>query len=252
MADKVAIVTGGGSGIGAATAKRLARDGFRVVLNGRTREKLERVAGEIGDAATIQPGDVSKEDDIAALIEATVSVHGRIDVLVNAAGVAEFGPIDEVSLDAFDKVQAINVRGVYMAIRAALPHLEKSGGNVVTVSSVSGIGGDWGLAAYNTSKGAVSNMTRALALELGARGVRVNAVAPSLTDTDMAEGITSDEATMEAFRRRIPLGRAAQPEEIADVIAFLAGSDARFVTGVVLPVDGGVTASNGQPNFGAA
>jgi meso-butanediol dehydrogenase/(S,S)-butanediol dehydrogenase/diacetyl reductase len=126
----------------------------------------------------------------------------------------------------------------------------KFGGNIVNVSSVSGLGGDWGLSFYNASKGAVTNLTRALALEFGGQGVRVNAVNPSLTDTDMASGITSNSALLEKFAARIPMGRPAKPEEVAAVIAFLASADASFVNGVNLPVDGGLGASNGQPNLG--
>ena len=138
---------------------------------------------------------------------------------------------------------------MFLTIKKSLPHLKKTKGSVVNVSSVSGLGGDWGMFAYNASKGMVSNLTRALALDFGASGVRVNAVAPSLTRTPMAQGIFDDEQNYDQFKTRIPLQRGAEPEEVADVIAFLASSDARFVSGVLLPVDGGLSASNGQPNM---
>ena len=248
---RAALVTGGGSGIGAAVARRLASDGWRVALMGRTRDKLDELADEIGAAAIVVQGDVGEEADARAAVEAAAEAFGRLDGLVNAAGIAAFGPIDEVDVETFDQIQRVNLRGPYLMIRAALPHLEKVGGSVVTVTSVSGIRGDWQLSAYNASKGGVSNLTRALALELAGRGVRVNAVAPSLTDTEMAGGITSDEDKLARFRERIPMGRPAEPDEIAGPVAFLLGNDARFVNGVILPVDGGVTASNGQPNFAA-
>lgn len=248
---KVAIVTGAGSGIGRATALRLAADGFAVVLAGRTEAKLQDVANDIGapDRVAIVPTDVTDEASVVALIDAAVAKFGRLDTLVNNAGMVVFAGIEDVSLTDWNTQMTTNATSIFVAIKAALPHLEKVGGSVVNVSSASGIRGDWGLFSYNATKGAVSNMTRALALDLGARGVRVNAVAPSLTATDMAAGITEDAALMEKFNARIPMQRAAQPAEIADVIAFLAGHDARFVNGVVLPVDGGVTASNGQPKL---
>jgi meso-butanediol dehydrogenase/(S,S)-butanediol dehydrogenase/diacetyl reductase len=138
---------------------------------------------------------------------------------------------------------------VYFATREALPHLLKTRGSIVNLSSVSGLGGDWGLSAYNAAKGAITNFTRALALEYGSRGVRINAVAPSLTSTEATADLEKSKAVMTAFTDRLPIGRAATPAEIAGVIAFLASEDAVFINGVVLPVDGGVSASNGQPNF---
>ena len=248
FSDKVVIVTGAGSGIGAATARRFAQDGASVVLNGRTREKLERVtAGLESDRVLVQTGDVSDQGDAEALIAAAVERFGRLDILVNNAGVVPTGPLLEASVADWRKVMAIDVDGVFFCTRAALPHLIRSGGNIVNVSSVSGLGGDWNMSFYNAAKGAVSNFTRSLALELGERGVRVNAVNPGLTFTDLTEDMKGDAGLMKRFAERIPLGRGAEPDEVADVIAFLASEDARYVTGVNLPVDGGLTASNGQP-----
>ena len=245
------IITGAGSGIGAATAKRFARDGYNTVLNGRTREKLESIASEIeGDRVKIVAGDVSKVEDVDALVAETLDAFGRLDVLVNNAGIARGGRPGKLSRDDFQKMQDINVGGIFNTVTAALPHLKKSKGSIVNVSSVSGLGGDWGMFGYNTSKGGVSLMTKGMALDLAGEGVCVNAVAPSLTRTDMADGIMDDDGLLERFLHRIPMGRPGEPEDVADVIAFLASRDARFVTGVVLPVDGGVSASNGQPQLG--
>ncbi|MFF4403302.1 SDR family NAD(P)-dependent oxidoreductase [Streptomyces sp. NPDC001404] len=144
-------------------------------------------------------------------------------------------------------VMAIDVDGVFFASRAALPHLRRVGGRIVNVGSVSGLGADWGLAAYNAAKGALVNLTNAMALDHGHEDVRVNAVHPGLTRTPVAAPIVENEETLAAFRRRIPMRRPAEPAEVADVIAFLAGSDARFVNGAHIPVDGGLGASNGQP-----
>ncbi|MEO1265200.1 MAG: SDR family oxidoreductase [Pseudomonadota bacterium] len=250
---KSVVVTGAGSGIGAATAKRFAADGYAVTLNGRTESKLKSVAAEIGkdDHIHIAPGDVSKPDDCKHIIAAHVQRFGGLDVLVNNAGVAVGGQIDQVAFDDWRKVMSINVDGVFLMIHEAVPHIEKTGGSIVNVSSVSGIGGDWGMSPYNATKGAVTNFTRALALDFGSRGMRINAVAPSLVETDMTEDMVKDDELVAKFADRIPIGRYAQPDEVADVIAFLASHDARFVNGVILPVDGGVTAANGQPNFSA-
>lgn len=248
FSDKVVIVTGAGSGIGAATARRFAQDGASVVLNGRTREKLERVTADLEpDRVLVQTGDVSDQGDAEALIAAAVERFGHLDILVNNAGVVPTGPLLEASVADWRKVMAIDVDGVFFCTRAALPHLIRSGGNIVNVSSVSGLGGDWNMSFYNAAKGAVSNFTRSLALELGERGVRVNAVNPGLTFTDLTEDMKGDTGLMKRFAERIPLGRGAESDEVADVIAFLASEDARYVTGVNLPVDGGLTASNGQP-----
>lgn len=249
---KAAIITGGGSGMGAATAKRLVADGWAVTINGRTEEKLTRTLAEIGqpDRTLAVAGDVSQGADVAALIDAHMAKFGRLDGLVNNAGVPVGGPIDEVTYEDWRTVMSTNVDALYHTVHLSVPHLKAVGGSIVNVSSVSGLGGDWGFSPYNASKGAVSNFTRALALELGGQGVRVNAVAPSLTNTDMVSFLTENDELMDRFRARMPLGRGAEPEEIASVIAFLLGPDASFVNGVNLPVDGGVSASNGQPNFG--
>ena len=246
--NSVVIVTGAGSGMGEATARRFANEGAKVVLVGRNREKLERVAKSLpSEKAFIKVADVSKWEEVQALVNDTVERLGKLDVLVNNAGVAVMGTLENTSLDDWHKVMSIDVDGVFHGCRAAMPHLIKSGGSIINVSSVSGLRGDWRMSAYNAAKGAVSNLTRSLALEFGSQGVRVNAVCPSLTMSDMTAGMGDDKALMAKFAERIPMGRGAQPEEIADVIAFLASHDARFVNGVNLPVDGGLSASNGQP-----
>lgn len=246
--DKVVIVTGAGSGMGAATVKRFAREGARVVLVGRSADKLEAVAAGLQPGQKlVYPADVSDWEQVQALVAKTVEYFGQLDVLVNNAGVAPSGKVTEASIDDWHKVFAIDVDGVFYGCRAAMPHLIKSRGCIVNVSSVSGLGGDWSMSFYNAAKGAVSNFTRALALDHGADGVRVNAVNPSLTRSELTDDMFGNEKLMAKFAERIPLGRAAEPEEVADVIAFLASHDARFITGVNLPVDGGLSASNGQP-----
>jgi len=249
---RTVIITGAGSGIGAATARRFADDGWNVVLNGRTKEKLQHVAKDLLEMhCHVVSGDVSSPAEVEKLVEETVATFGGLTCLVNNAGIARGGAPGELSHADFEDTMRINVGGVFNCVTAALPHLKKAdGASVVNTSSVSGEGGDWTMFGYNASKGAISNMTRAMALDL-APDIRVNAVAPTMTETAMSEGIRKDDALLARFKDRIPMGRGAQPEEVASVIAFLASADARFVNGVVLPVDGGLMASNGQPNFSA-
>jgi meso-butanediol dehydrogenase/(S,S)-butanediol dehydrogenase/diacetyl reductase len=248
--NKVVIVTGAGTGIGAATARRFLREGATVVLNGRREHKLRDTIADTGAAKSlIHAGDVSDESYVKRLVEDTVARFGGLDVLVNNAGFAIFGPFAELTTADWRRQLATDLDGVFFGTREALPHLLKTKGSIVNLSSASGLGGDWGLSGYNAAKGAVSNLTRSLALEYAAHGVRVNAVAPSLTSTDATTELERSEAVMSTFRGRLPMGRGATPDEVAAVIAFLASADAGFVSGVILPVDGGLAASNGQPNF---
>ncbi|MFD1874830.1 SDR family NAD(P)-dependent oxidoreductase [Hymenobacter bucti] len=248
--DKVVIVTGAGSGIGAGIARRFLQEGAAVVLNGRREHKLQETLMGFNAAKTLfHPGDVSDEAYVQRLVVDTVTKFGKLDVLVNNAGFAILGPFEQTTTEAWRTILGTDLDGVFFAARAALPHLLKTAGSIVNISSVSGLGGDWGLSAYNAAKGAVTNFTRALALEYGARGVRVNAVAPSLTSSEATAELEKSEAVKAAFADRMPKARAATPAEIAAVVAFLASEDASFVNGVILPVDGGLSASNGQPNF---
>ena len=192
---------------------------------------------------------MSNEEYVKRLVKDTVSRFDKLDVLINNAGIANFGPFASTTTEQWKKIMGTDLDAVYFAAREALPHLLKSRGSIINLSSVSCLGGDWGMSAYNAAKGAITNFTRALALEYGARGVRVNAVAPSFTSSEATADLEKSEAVMAAFVDRLPIGRAATPDEIAGVIAFLASEDSVFVNGVVLPVDGGISASNGQPNF---
>lgn len=251
FSGKVVVITGAGSGIGEGTALRFAREGASVVLAGRRKEKLDAVAAGLDEARTlVQVADVADETQATALIDEAVKRFGRIDVLVNNAGVAVMGKIADLSTADWRKVMSADVDGVFFCTRAAMPHLIATKGSVVNTSSVSGLGGDWGMTVYNAAKGAVTNLTRALAMDYGRDGVRVNAVCPSLTNSEMTSDMQDNKELIGKFMERIPLGRAAEPDDIAAVIAFLASDDARFVTGVNLPVDGGLSASNGQPAVG--
>ena len=246
--DKVVIVTGAASGIGEATARRFSAEGAKVVLVDRQRDALEKVAGELPPDRTLAHiADVSESHAVDDMVASAVKRFGRLDVLVNNAGVHEGGDPAELTDEQWRKVMATDADGVFFGCRAAIPHLEKTKGSIVNTASVSGTGGDWSMSPYNAAKGAIVNLTRALAMDLGKKGVRVNSVCPSLTRTGMTADMMDDTNLLSKFAERIPLGRVCEPQEVAAVIAFLASDDASFMTGANVAVDGGVSASNGQP-----
>ena len=255
--EKTVIVTGAGSGIGRATAIRFAQEGANVVLVGRSAETLQETAEAFPqDRTWIHTDnfltvicDISVEAQVQEMMKRVIDKFERIDVLVNNAGKAIQGKITELSSEDWESAIDVNLNGTFYVCQAAMPHLIATKGNIINVSSLSGIGGDWNMAAYNAAKAGISNLTRTLALDHGADGVRVNAVNPSVTKTDMTSTIQDDSSKTDKFLDRCPLGRLAAPEEVAAVITFLASDDASMITGVNLPVDGGVSASNGQPHF---
>jgi meso-butanediol dehydrogenase/(S,S)-butanediol dehydrogenase/diacetyl reductase len=248
---KVVIVTGAGSGIGAATANRFHAEGAIVVLNGRRECKLIEVGAGLGsDRYMIGPADVSIVEDVENLVTDVIRRFGKIDTVVNSAGTGALGDFLTMPIQHWRDLFAVNVDGVLNMARATLPHLIKSRGSIINVSSVSGLGGDRGLSFYNATKGAVCNLTRSLAIECAQNGVRINAVCPTTTFTELMTPVFEQHPQLlQRLLERIPLGRGAQPREIASVIAFLASDDASFVNGVNLPVDGGVDASSGQAAF---
>jgi len=247
FSDKIVVITGAASGIGEGAARRFAAEGAALVLGDIDKAGLDRLAGELGGMVETRETDVSDRAACEALIQAAVDRFGRIDVLVNNAGVDHLGRLDEGDFAEFTKVIENDLYPVVQTSRAAIAHLRQSKGCIVNVSSVSGLGGDWNHSFYCAAKGAVSNFTRALAMDEAKHGVRVNAVNPSLTYTALTAGMKEQPELIAKFEERIPLGRGAEPSDISGVIAFLASEDALFVTGVNLPVDGGLTASNGQP-----
>lgn len=248
---KTAIVTGGGTGLGRTIARRLAEGGYNIVINGQNQSNLDEVATLIGpDRALAVAADVSVRSEADRIIAEAVSKFGRVDVVVNNAGIVNGGTADMLSDEDFDRMMAVNVGGVRNVSLAALPELRKTRGNIVNMSSVSGMRGDWGMYGYNASKGAVSLMTQGMALDLGIEGIRVNAVAPAAASTRLAAPMAGNAKAAEAFAARIPMGRIVEPEEVAHAVAFLADSEkAGFINGVILPIDGGLSASNGQPSF---
>lgn len=245
FSGKVAIVTGGASGIGAATVARLASEGAKVLI-ADINAPAEMPEGEV----LFQRTDATSEDEIAAAVAVAVEKWGRIDALFNNAGMGSMGDTVETEPSLWDRVFAINVRGVYLFARAVIPVMARGGGGaIVNTASISGMGGDFGMAAYNASKGAVVNLTRSMAMDCAAKGIRVNALCPGLVETPMASPAIVDPADREHWFDRIPLGRAARPAEMAAVAAFLLSDDASYMTGAIIAADGGVTAHTGQPNF---
>lgn len=246
--DKTVLITGAASGIGLAAARRFLDEGARVVMLDIDAASLTKAAGALPqDRVLVQVGDTADKATATAAVKAAVERFGALHVLVNNAGVASSGDILKTSEEDFDRVMAVNVAGYFHMAKAALPELVKSRGSIVMTSSVSGLGGDWEMFAYNTSKGAVTNMVRAMAMDAAKDGVRVNAVNPSFTKTGMTEDMVSDAKLVAKFKERMPLGAPEDPEGVAAAMAFLASDDARLITGVNLPVDAGLSASNGQP-----
>jgi len=245
---KVVVVTGAASGIGRAYCQRFSDEGAMVVMADKAHGPLDLAALRLPPERThTWVTDVSDEAQVNALVAEAVRRFGRLDVMCNNAGVISGAAVTEIRTEDWRRLMSIDLDAVFYGTRAAAPELKKTKGCIVNTASVSGLGADRGMSAYNAAKGGVVNFTRAAALDLASYGVRVNSVCPSLTMTGMTADVTDDPAWMANFMKRVPLGRAAEPEDIAGVAAFLASDDARYVTGVNLPVDGGVTASSGQP-----
>ncbi|WP_305823128.1 SDR family NAD(P)-dependent oxidoreductase [Massilia brevitalea] len=246
--EKTVLVTGAASGIGLAAVRRFLDEGARVVMLDIDGDKLKEAAAALPqDRVLVQVGDTADKATAAAAVKAAVDRFGGLHILVNNAGMAVEGDITRTSEEDFERVMAVNVGGYFHMAKAAMPELVKTKGSIVMTSSVSGLGGDWDMFAYNTSKGAVSNMVRAMAMDAGKDGVRVNAVNPSFTKTGMTEDMVRKPELVAKFRERMPLGAPEDPEGVAAAMAFLASEDARLITGVNLPVDAGLMASNGQP-----
>lgn len=244
--EKTAIVTGATSGIGRACAVKLAAAGARVAAVGRSEENLTALENEIAQASgtvkTIR-ADVTDESAAPKIVETAIENFGRIDILINAAGIIGNGTIENTALNAWDEMMNINVRSVFLLMQKAVPFLERTKGNIVNVSSVSGLRAFPGVLAYCVSKSAVDQLTRCASLELAPKQIRVNAVNPGVVVTELHKrGGMNDEnyaAFLEKSTQTHPLGRVGRPEEVADLILFLASEKAGWITGVTYSIDGG-------------
>lgn len=240
--DRVAVITGGGKGIGRAIAARLACGGAKVVLSGRDHAALETACGEIraqGGEALAVPGDVAQAKDAEQLCARTLEAFGRADILVCNAGITRDNLVMRMSEEEWDQVLDTNLKGTFLCIKAfARPMMKQRWGRIVNVSSVVGMLGNPGQANYVASKAGVIGLTKAVAKELASRHITVNAVAPGFIETAMTSGL--NEKVREALQAQIPLGRLGSPDDVAHAVTFLCSEEAAYVTGQVLSVDGGM------------
>jgi 3(or 17)beta-hydroxysteroid dehydrogenase len=248
--DKIALVTGAASGIGLATVELLAREGARVVVGDVDRAAGDRAAAAIGPRAAFHKLDVTREDDWVATLDLVAAEFGRLDILVNNAGVVLMKNIEETGLEEWRSLMAVNLDGVFLGCKHAVRVMkERGGGSIINMSSIAGMIGHVSLAAYCASKGGVRLLTKSVALHCARRGynIRCNSVHPSFADTPMLDAMIAigrDPAKMrESLTAAAPLGRVAQPGEIAKMILFLASDDSAFTTGAEFVIDGGMTAT---------
>lgn len=243
---KVALVTGGTSGIGEAAALAFARQGAKTVVSGRREKEGEAIVGAIrcvGGEAIFVKADVSKDADVQALVEKTVVKFGRLDFAFNNAGVEEvMTSFADQAETVFDQVMDVNVKGVWLSMKYEIPAMLKNGGSIVNTSSVAGLVGMAMVPVYVASKHAVNGLTKSAALEFSKKGIRINAVAPAAIDTRMYRDFASTEDMKKFLASLHPIGRIGRVEEVAGAVMYLCSEQASFITGQILPVDGGFTA----------
>ena len=243
LENKIAIITGGGTGIGLSCTRLFCREGAKVAIFGRRKNRLDNAVREIGEDVLAVSGDITRHEDIKRLVESTLNAHGRVDILVNCAGIFTGAPLHEMKNDEWDAVLDLNMTSVFKLTREVLPHMiQRKSGNIVNISSILGLVAAPNTAAYNVSKGALNQFTRSIAVEYGSSGIRSNAICPGLIATEMTEELMRDEDLMQEWSKNYPIGRFGQPDDVAKACLFLAGDESAFITGAILPVDGGYTA----------
>lgn len=242
MDGKSVIVTGAAKGIGRASTELFAREGARLVLNDVDEPSLRQAAASLGDGVDVVTvvGDVSKEDDARRIVATAVESFGVVDTLVANAGIIPLSGIDQTSAEEWDEVMAVDGRGMFLTCKFAIEAMGSEGGSIICLSSISGLAGQSSQAAYGPAKFVASGLTKHLAVELAPRGIRVNAVAPGTIRTEAVAELPED--YVEPMRAAHPMGRLGEPREVAEAICFLASDAASFITGVILPVDGGYLA----------
>jgi NAD(P)-dependent dehydrogenase (short-subunit alcohol dehydrogenase family) len=242
LKDKTAIITGGGTGIGLATARAFYQEGAKIILFGRRKEKLEKAVEKLGDSAIIVQGDMTNNNDLDQLINETLHNFKNIDILVNNAGLFNGAPLHEISDSQWDEIMNINIRSVFQLTRRVLPAmLSQKYGSIIHISSILGLIAVPQVAAYNVSKGALNQFSRSIAVEYGSSGIRSNSICPGLIATDMTADLMKDVDLMKEWSKDYPIGRFGKPEDVANACLYLASDESSFVTGITLPVDGGFT-----------
>jgi len=250
LSGKVALITGGGTGIGRAIALAFAREGASVAVAGRRVEKLKEVLKEIeklGSKATAVECDVTRAKDAERAVRETAKKFGKLNVLVNNAGILSVATVEKVSEEEWDRVMTVNLKGPFLMSRAALKEFRKAGGGaIVNIGSVMGLVAMQNRAAYSASKGGVTMLTKAMALDHAHENVRVNCICPSLVETELVKGLFDDSEQGKALRKArvgtIPLGRFGKPMDVAELAVFLASEESSWITGAAIPLDGGLTA----------